>query len=105
MDPRSIGWRKTHNKAVIRKITATNFSGDTIWGIVNGVLPVGLGLSSAGLISGTPTVSGTSVFTIEVKDKIWSDSKEFSVEVVPEIGIVFSFLFSVIGLFFAMRRV
>ncbi len=90
--------------AYSRNLTATNFSGETGWEVVTGVLPVGLNLSSAGLVSGTPTVSGTSVFTIEVKDKIWSDSKEFSVEVVPEIGIVFSFLFSVIGMFFAIRK-
>src|SRR5262249_33045749 len=37
------------------------------WSIASGTLPIGLALSStAGIISGTPTTSGTSGFTIEV---------------------------------------
>jgi len=34
----------------------------------SGALPAGLGLSSSGLISGTPTVAGTSAFVIAVTD-------------------------------------
>jgi len=38
------------------------------WSVSAGSLPAGLTLSNAGQISGTPTASGTSSFTVEVKD-------------------------------------
>jgi hypothetical protein len=38
------------------------------WSTVGGILPSGLSLSSAGVISGTPTASGTSNFTVRVTD-------------------------------------
>lgn len=38
------------------------------WSIVSGSLPPGLTLSISGLISGTPTTSGTCSFTVQVKD-------------------------------------
>jgi hypothetical protein len=38
------------------------------WSITGGTLPVGLTLSSTGVISGTPIVTGTSSFTVQVAD-------------------------------------
>src|SRR5580704_17374669 len=38
------------------------------WSIVSGKLPAGLSVSSAGVISGTPTASGTATFTVQVQD-------------------------------------
>jgi hypothetical protein len=38
------------------------------WSTVGGTLPSGLSLSSGGVISGTPTTSGTSNFTVQVTD-------------------------------------
>ena len=38
------------------------------WAITGGSLPAGLNLNSSGEISGTPTQSGQSTFTVEVKD-------------------------------------
>jgi hypothetical protein len=38
------------------------------WSVLSGSLPPGLILSSAGTISGTPTIAGTSSFTIKVTD-------------------------------------
>jgi sugar lactone lactonase YvrE len=38
------------------------------WSIVSGALPAGLSLSSAGVISGTPTTAGSSTFTVTVTD-------------------------------------
>jgi hypothetical protein len=36
------------------------------WSVSAGALPVGLSLSSAGVISGTPAAAGTSSFTVQV---------------------------------------
>jgi hypothetical protein len=38
------------------------------WTVISGTLPVGLTLSSAGLLSGTPTGTGTAGFTVQVTD-------------------------------------
>ena len=38
------------------------------WSVASGNLPAGLSLSSAGVISGTPTTSGSSTFTVQVAD-------------------------------------
>jgi hypothetical protein len=38
------------------------------WSTTSGSLPSGLALASAGVISGTPTVAGTSNFTVQVQD-------------------------------------
>ena len=48
-----------------------NVSGGTpgyTWSLASGKLPAGLALSSAGVISGTPTASGTSTFAVAVQD-------------------------------------
>ncbi|GEM_PF-2997140 len=39
-----------------------------IWSVFSGTLPPGLSLSTGGVISGTPTTSGTSNFTVRVTD-------------------------------------
>lgn len=49
-------------------LTATGGSGTLTWSLTSGSLPAGLTLSSAGVISGTPTASGTSNFTVQVSD-------------------------------------
>jgi hypothetical protein len=38
------------------------------WSLISGTLPIGLSLSSDGVISGTPTVAGASNFTVQVQD-------------------------------------
>jgi hypothetical protein len=49
-------------------LNATGGTPAYTWSIASGSLPAGLTLSSAGVISGTPTTSGTSVFTVSVTD-------------------------------------
>jgi hypothetical protein len=50
-------------------LVATGGSGSGYaWSITTGSLPAGLTLSTAGVISGTPTTAGTSSFTVQVKD-------------------------------------
>ena len=44
------------------------------WGVANGKLPAGLTLATDGIISGTPSKTGTASFTAEVKDS--SNPKE-----------------------------
>ncbi len=54
------------------------------WDIVAGTLPTGLSLSSAGSITGTPTVAGTSSVTIRVRDTAnQSAQRQFSLTVAP----------------------
>ena len=46
------------------------------WSLAAGSLPAGITLSSAGQISGTPTVAGTSNFTVKVVDKNGSSANQ-----------------------------
>jgi hypothetical protein len=38
------------------------------WSLISGALPPGLGISTGGVISGTPTATGTYIFTVKVTD-------------------------------------
>jgi uncharacterized repeat protein (TIGR03803 family) len=49
-------------------LAATGAQPPYTWTVNGGALPVGLTLSSAGVISGTPTTSGTALFTVQVAD-------------------------------------
>jgi len=58
----------TVNTAISRTLTATGGSAPLTWSVVAGALPAGLSLSTAGVISGTPTATETSSFTARVTD-------------------------------------
>jgi endoglucanase len=58
----------TVGQAFSTSLTATGGTPPYAWSLVSGQLPAGLTLSGAGVISGTPTASGTSSFTVQVKD-------------------------------------
>lgn len=49
-------------------LTATGGVAPYTWTLTSGSLPAGLTLSSAGVISGTPTAQGTQTFTVQVTD-------------------------------------
>ena len=53
------------------------------WSKTSGDLPAGLTLSDAGVISGTPTATGTATFTVKVENAVGNDTKELSITVVP----------------------
>jgi len=53
------------------------------WSLDSGSLPASLSLSAAGVISGTPTASGTSTFTVKASNSTGSDTKELSIVVAP----------------------
>ena len=54
--------------AYSQTLSATGGVAPYTWTVSSGTLPVGLTLSSAGVLSGTPSVGGTSTFTILVTD-------------------------------------
>jgi uncharacterized repeat protein (TIGR02543 family) len=52
------------------------------WSIVTGTLPPGLNLNAAtGLISGTPTQTGTSTFTIRAANNLGNDDRQFTITI------------------------
>jgi Domain of unknown function (DUF4082)/Putative Ig domain len=49
-------------------LSATGGSAPYTWSLLSGALPAGLSLSTAGTVSGTPTLAGSFPFTVQVKD-------------------------------------
>lgn len=49
-------------------LQATGGVGALTWSLAGGSLPTGLSLNTSGIISGVPTVPGTSAFTVQVTD-------------------------------------
>jgi uncharacterized protein (TIGR03437 family) len=49
-------------------LTATGGTAPYTWTLVGGSLPPGMGLSSTGILSGTPTTANTYTFTVKVTD-------------------------------------
>ena len=49
-------------------LSAVSGAGPYTWSLASGALPAGLSLSSAGMISGTPSAAGPSTFTVRVTD-------------------------------------
>lgn len=53
-----------------QQLAATGGDGGYAWTRISGTLPVGLSLSSGGLISGTPTTATTYNFTVQADDEL-----------------------------------
>ena len=51
-----------------QQLAATGGNAPYAWSIVSGSLPAGMTLSTAGLLSGTPTAAGTFNFTVQLTD-------------------------------------
>ena len=58
----------TQNVSYSATLAASGGDGSYSWSLNSGTLPAGLSLSTAGVISGTPTGTGTSTFTVKVTD-------------------------------------
>ncbi|HUX45573.1 MAG TPA: putative Ig domain-containing protein [Terracidiphilus sp.] len=58
----------TYNVAYTANVTATGGAGTLTYSLASGPLPTGLSLSAAGVISGTPTVTGTFPITVKAAD-------------------------------------
>ena len=63
-------------------LTATG-DATIVWMMDDGDLPEGLTLSAAGTISGMPATAGTYTFTVRATNDAGSDTKEFTVAIVP----------------------
>jgi hypothetical protein len=73
-------------------LTATGGVTPYSWSITSGTLPNGLNInSSTGVISGTPTATGTSNFAVQVTDASSSSvTKNFSITIQPPLTITIS---------------
>ncbi|HTK75119.1 MAG TPA: putative Ig domain-containing protein, partial [Gemmataceae bacterium] len=97
--------------AYSQTLAASGGSGGNAWTISAGSLPAGLNLSAAGAITGTPTATGASNFTVRVADNGGrSATKALSIVVDPPaltitttalppgvVGAAYSFAFSATG--------
>jgi hypothetical protein len=70
--------------AYSQPVQATGGTGTLVWSVSGGSLPANLTLSSDGVISGTPTNTGTSNFTVKVTDALsQSDTQPLSITISP----------------------
>src|SRR5205807_2926778 len=58
----------TQSVAYNQSLAAAGGTTPYSWSLISGALPAGLSLSSGGQISGTPTTTGTSNFTVQATD-------------------------------------
>ncbi len=64
-------------------LSATGGAGTLVWSSISGSLPANLSLSPAGVISGTPTGTGTANFTVQVTDAFsQTDTQALSITIV-----------------------
>jgi hypothetical protein len=70
-------------------LTATGGKQPYTWALIQGTLPAPLSLNAtSGLISGTPTASGTSTFTVQVTDSYETKiSQQYSLTINPTVTI------------------
>jgi len=80
----------TMGTAYSATLQASGGAGTLTWSLASGSsLPAGLSLSSAGAITGTPTASGTTNFTVKVtdasggKEGVCSQTKQLSITIAP----------------------
>jgi hypothetical protein len=69
-------------------LAATGGVGDRVWTLQSGVLPAGLSLSAAGVISGTPAVAARAALVLRVTDSSGSDTRALALDVQPVGGFV-----------------
>jgi len=72
---------KTYNATLAATGTAP-----ITWGIDSGSLPTGLTLSTDGVISGTPTTTGTANFTVKAVNSVGEATKALSITVKSSSG-------------------
>lgn len=77
-------------------LTATGGLAPYVWSVVSGSLPPGLTLnSSTGVITGTPTATGTFCFTVQVSDaNSWTTTKQLCITIYAPLAITTNSLLS-----------
>ncbi len=78
----------TAGQAYHAALAATGGVGDRMWTLHSGVLPAGLSLSAAGVISGTPAVAARAALVLRVTDSSGSDTRALALDVQPVGGFV-----------------
>lgn len=73
-------------------LSATGGLGVYVWTVSAGSLPGGSSLSTAGVISGTPSTSGTFNFTVKAVSVLSSATKALSITVNPALSVTTSSL-------------
>jgi alpha-galactosidase len=75
----------TVGSAYSQTLTASGGNEPYTWSLGAGTLPAGLSLGSAGLLSGTPTASGTFTFTVQIADdELSTVTKDFSLIILSQ---------------------
>lgn len=70
-------------------LSASGGTGNLVWSRTSGSLPANLALDPTGIISGTPTNTGTSSFTVRVVDAVSQrDTQQFSLTISATLTIV-----------------
>jgi len=83
----------TTSTAYSQTLTSTGGTGAHTWSLTSGSLPNGLTLSSGGLISGSPTATGSFTFEVTATDtESESASKSFTVSVADPVSVTTSSL-------------
>jgi len=67
--------------AYTQYLQAAGGSGNYTWSVSGGVLPTGIALSTGGVLSGTPTISGSFPFTAQVSDGISSVTQSLALNI------------------------
>ena len=68
-------------------LQATGGTGSYGWAVISGGLPTGLTLNTVGNISGTPSIAGTSTFTVQVTSGAQVDAKQLQITVQSGAGV------------------
>ncbi len=63
------------------QLSAGGGTGSYSWAVYSGTLPAGLTLSTGGLVTGTPTTTGTASFTVKATSAAATTTKAFSIVV------------------------
>jgi hypothetical protein len=84
----------TYGKAYSQSLSASGGLGTYVWSLASGQLPAGLSLSSSGIISGTPTATGTFQITVRVADTSQPQqqvaTQTLAIVVTPQYNVVFT---------------
>jgi Putative Ig domain len=82
----------SNGAAYSQTLTASGGTPPYTWSVTSGALPAGLTLSSGGVISGTPSTTGTANFTVQVADSLSQNAtKAFSLTIsAPTLSITSS---------------